>query len=681
MIDLVLDPGRIDWYCRRVLHSTTRRLNPARHVVCITLPRAGSTNQRLARRSEREYNDRQRPYTDFFQIRFMEDNPTDSAEFLSDARFSMSEISEAATKVPQGNLSAAGVLPQRYAVKEIRDKKVLTCLEAPNLTVLIQRGLTVSAATARKSPPGTIFLDGVAQSEPFMDHEKKIYNLDHHEGCVRTFTLSSCEQVLVMILKGLDLRDREWFIYANEPDLDTILAIWLLLNHQRISRKEPMHLRFLYALVRLEGVIDALGLELKEFSGLPPELMRKTQRVIDHLRKDEIQLKKDGLWEETEFLEYTASILHRIDRIIYKSTEFIDFKGIKELARVDLTDDRIVVVVEADEGIYEIEPHLNNLYGNRLGVVVLQRSPGSYTLRRMDLFMPGDLEPVYERLNFLDSAVKCRSENNRWGGSSDIGGSPRSSGTELIPAEIAQACRDALQKPSIRLQAAGLFKAALYVMAILGPAEFIRLFVHPEAWLGENLSGLFKYPGVDATLLVIILTAIFLAFLAFRKTWQYGLSLPMSTSWWLLLPVAVLCGFLGGVWLPDISSWKVTVFEKVLYLVLLLPLSMELLFRSLAHGVLARTTRVQHCSSQWFLSWPTVGAACLYAVYTGYAIFLATGSLETVFTGWTTGNVFGAFAFGIVVGFVRERSQSFIPAYLFHLLAALSLAVDMGTLW
>ena len=27
-----------------------------------------------------------------------------------------------------------------------------------------------------------------------------------------------------MCVKGLDLRDREWKIYANEPDLDTILA-------------------------------------------------------------------------------------------------------------------------------------------------------------------------------------------------------------------------------------------------------------------------------------------------------------------------------------------------------------------------------------------------------------------------------------------------------------------------
>jgi hypothetical protein len=43
-------------------------------------------------------------------------------------------------------------------------------------------------------------------SEPFMDLEKQIYNFDHHEGCKRPFTLSTCEQVLVMILKGMDLR-------------------------------------------------------------------------------------------------------------------------------------------------------------------------------------------------------------------------------------------------------------------------------------------------------------------------------------------------------------------------------------------------------------------------------------------------------------------------------------------
>ena len=165
-----------------------------------------------------------------------------------------------------------------------------------------------------------------------MDHEKQIYNLDHHEGCVRSFTLAACEQALVLSMKGLDLREREWNILANEPDLDTVLAIWILLNHRRIQNREFTNRQRLLTLVRLQGTIDSLGLELKEFSGLPPELSKTTQRLIDHLRREEIRLKKDALWDEIGFLDYTADILHQIDRMIYRPSDFSDFQEIKELA-------------------------------------------------------------------------------------------------------------------------------------------------------------------------------------------------------------------------------------------------------------------------------------------------------------------------------------------------------------
>jgi hypothetical protein len=63
-----------------------------------------------------------------------------------------------------------------------------------------------------------------------MDFEKEIFNFEHHEGCVRPFTLSLCEQVLVMMFKGLDQRDRVWKIFANEPDLDVASAFLFVLN-------------------------------------------------------------------------------------------------------------------------------------------------------------------------------------------------------------------------------------------------------------------------------------------------------------------------------------------------------------------------------------------------------------------------------------------------------------------
>ena len=120
--------------------------------------------------------------------------------------------------------------PQRYAVRETDSGRFLVCVETPNLCVHIKPGMTVSAGAAGKSAPGTIYLDGVAQTGPLLDHNRQVYNFDHHEGCVRLFTLSTSEQVLLMLKKGLDLRSRDWNIYANDPDLDAVLAIWLLLN-------------------------------------------------------------------------------------------------------------------------------------------------------------------------------------------------------------------------------------------------------------------------------------------------------------------------------------------------------------------------------------------------------------------------------------------------------------------
>jgi hypothetical protein len=86
------------------------------------------------------------------------------------------------------------MLPVRYQVKEDDDGRYLTCIEASNISVRIDRSLSVSASSARKYPKGTIFLDGAAKGEPFIDSSRGVYNLDHHEGCVRSFTLSTCEQ-------------------------------------------------------------------------------------------------------------------------------------------------------------------------------------------------------------------------------------------------------------------------------------------------------------------------------------------------------------------------------------------------------------------------------------------------------------------------------------------------------
>jgi hypothetical protein len=377
----------------------------------------------------------------------------------------------------QASLFPIRSLPERYTIMDRDNKRILICIEAPNIGVQVEAGLTVSSSTARKSPPRTIYLDGVAQSEPFMDLEKQIYNFDHHEKCMRPFTLSTCEQVLVMILKRMDLRGRDWRVFANEPDLDTILAIWLILNHVRIQQKEFGGLNRLCALVRLEGIIDSHGLEMTALSGLPPKPLMNIKKMIDYLRAEEVDLKTKGIWKENDFLEYTALILHKVDRIIYKSEELDDVKEVKELARVELGNNRIAVVVETQLGIFELEPYLNRLYGEGLGLVILKKEEGTYTLRSWDPFMPGDLNAVYKILNFIDPAVRGRADGNKWGGSADIGGSPRESGTKLTPKNIAKACRDAFQKPDPGTNVIRFIRSLTITSAIIGISEGVQITV------------------------------------------------------------------------------------------------------------------------------------------------------------------------------------------------------------
>ncbi len=579
--------------------------------------------------------------------------------------------------------ATAPPFPDRYAIKGESTNRVLTCLEAPNLQVTIKAGLTFSASAARKAPPGTIYLDGVAQIEPFLDHEKKVYNLDHHEGCVRTFTLSTCEQALIMCVKGLDLRDREWKIYANEPDLDTILAIWIILNHQRINNQNAIHRRSLFALVRVEGIIDALGLEMRELCGFPAELLQKLVRIIDRLRADELELKKAGEWTKADYLEYTIGILRKLDQFLIKVGELDDFKGIEELTRIELTNNRIAVVVAADLGIYELEPHLNKLYGNRLGWVALRKGDNAYTLRQMDLFMPVTLEDVYQRLNFMDPTVKGRMGINRWGGSGDIGGSPRDSGTRLSPEQIVAACRDVIEKRSdIRHIKRFLTSAALALLIVIASIATGQNWQSLNGWAWNTVSPCLQNKMFGYHVALAIFSAIMLAGVAWRRPWQFGIILPTGKDWWLILPFAILCGLTGDMLVPDKALFATDPPFAWAMALVLIPFSLELLFRGLVHGMMARLATIQDSESKWFFSGPTIGSSLLYAIVTGLHMIMISNIplVQGLTNGILVKYTVVAMIFGIGAGMIRERSHSILPAFLFHAVAMATALLAFGAI-
>src|SRR5207244_4822777 len=74
--------------------------------------------------------------------------------------------------LPAGEGAPEPGLPDRYRIKRDSSGAVLTCVEAPTVSVRVQHGFTVTAGAARSAAPGSIFLDGPAQGEPFIDPER-----------------------------------------------------------------------------------------------------------------------------------------------------------------------------------------------------------------------------------------------------------------------------------------------------------------------------------------------------------------------------------------------------------------------------------------------------------------------------------------------------------------------------
>src|SRR5262249_31758534 len=121
----------------------------------------------------------------------------------------------------------------------------------------------------------------------------------------------------------------------------------------------------------------------------------------------------------------------------------------------------------SEVGIYEVERQLRRLHGRRLAVIVLQRGTSLYTLRQVDAYLPATLGSVYEGLNLIDPAAGGHRSANRWGGSNEIGGSPRRSGTRLSPLQIAGVCRRVFERPRILERLARVGIAALGCAGIM----------------------------------------------------------------------------------------------------------------------------------------------------------------------------------------------------------------------
>ncbi len=568
------------------------------------------------------------------------------------------------------------LVPMRYAVRDDEDGPYLVCTEAANIEVRIQRGHTVSASAARRAAEGTIFLDGVAQAEPFLDVERRVYNLDHHEGCVRVFTLAACEQAMVLVLKGLDLATDQWLVLANDPDLDAVLAIWVLLNHRRLQREGSQVRARMHPVVRLQGVIDGHGLEHQELTAFPEALRAETLSVINSLRTRELELKRSGAWHESDFLEYALEILHAVDSFAYSPRDFDEVCHVEELERASIGADRFAVVCRSDAGIYEVEQQLVRSHGDRVGIIVLQKDPETYTLRQVDPFLRRDLSGLYDRLNLVDRRARG---DDRWGGSSEIGGSPRTAGTALDPRSIAAVCRWVYRPPSLARRAATAAVALVAAAAFLGCC----LLVAGGGYIRLEAGPLLAPLPTSRLLLVVALVAVgaglALVVVGSRQPGLYGLRMPRGRGWLVAAPAALAVAIGGGPWIPSQALPDAAGLLRSMAIVGAAAIGCELLFRGVVEGLMVEQFPAIRSRGRLFWSTPLA----LSTLASGAATI---GLFHPVpIAAWSAAGDWRLLPFAVAVllfhlalGFSRERSESLLAPVLLHLAVAEAVVVAVG---
>jgi hypothetical protein len=567
--------------------------------------------------------------------------------------------------------AAALLLPRRYKLRSGGgEPSHVVCDEAPRVKVQVRRDYAFSLSEAKELGERVILLDGAGAFGPLLDNKRRLYNLDHHQECERTFTLATCEQALLMVTSGLDLAEGDWRIFANEPDLDTVLALWCLLNHVRLKNLRAKARDILYPLIRLEGAIDANGTELAEVCGLPKAVYEKASRGLGELLERERGVKGGGDWQTLDLDAYTAEMLGVIDRMIYSVEDFRGYASIEEVyGHVEIGERSVAVLCRDDSGIYAVEKLLKERWGDQLGVVALEREPSHYTLRRASTLSDIDLNDAYRLLNQLDPHVDGRPPGKRWGGSENIGGSPRQGGSAFGPSELLRVLGQAFE-PKNRWQRFRTAMQATWLVALL-----VGLGVAAGA---EVLPKLGWAAAAAAGAAILLLGSVLASRSASeRRMWLYGWRKPGGTRW--LLPAAfaaLLAVPLRGVF-PAPEAFTPDGVAIALGGIALLVLATEACFRGFVHGLLLRHSRLPAPEDPAHITYPAAVSALLYAIAaTGLCLPVIWSDVQPLLPpAEETLLVFvAAFGGGLLLARVRERSLSLWPGAAAQLLGGIAAA-------
>lgn len=299
----------------------------------------------------------------------------------------------------------------------------------------------------RKKQPYSIALDGLVKGKTrrnALDTPLGPYaNFNHHEGVDRFSTRSTSDQVHLEINMGLfDTFRKEGIptaqIYVNDCDQDTCLAIWLLQNHERvIDHAQPNINKLVYCVDRLDTTAGGYPFGDIKF--------RRVMEWIFEPYHDERYHGKLHKLDATEMRAFIEEVQGRIHTYVFEGPQERALLGAYETlsagenwrfvretgsgARAALMRDKVSAFVS----LVEERPTGSRDY------VLWRKSGWIRAFNNTSLYFL--LNEVEEKLNH-----GIISNTNCWDGGDTVGGSPRDTGSFILPDALAKIINSASRK-------------------------------------------------------------------------------------------------------------------------------------------------------------------------------------------------------------------------------------------
>ena len=296
----------------------------------------------------------------------------------------------------------------------------MTAVGRPALRIVAHPGRSFSFDWLVTQAAPAIALDGCVRGPSRWAADGPYASLNHHEGVDRGSTRSTCEQSVLLVAQGLwDAMRRDGVpcadVHVNDCDADVCTSVWALAHPDRLHEAPVQRL------ITLEGVLDTTGgCWVPPWAG--PEVLAELAWAFEpHQYRRDCGNPMDA-----------QAMLDVIDEVGDRITALADGHGDRRAAWGDFElvarRDHVAAVVE--HGPYA------RLAARRAGIetLVAERRCGDtrvITLAKTSPFVSTDLAVAYARLNELDGCP----DDDGWGGSDLVGGSPRGRGT-LLPLEL-----------------------------------------------------------------------------------------------------------------------------------------------------------------------------------------------------------------------------------------------------